>query len=72
MGGRYNSLQMEREGDYSEHAYRNNFEKGFDVLKFNKELIKQNTSRDIIIAFDPSYIAKIGKHIPGVGYFYSG
>ena len=45
MGGRFNSLQMGREGEYCEHAHRNNFEKGFDVLKFNKELIKQNTSR---------------------------
>lgn len=72
MGGRFNFLQMGREGEYSEQTYRNNYEKGFDFLKFNKELIIQNTSGDIIIAFDPSYIAKSGKHTPGLGYFYSG
>lgn len=72
MGGRFNFLQMGREGEYSEQTYRNNFEKSFDFLRFNKELIKQNTSGDMIIAFDPSYISKSGKHTPGLGYFYSG
>lgn len=66
MGGQFNFLQMGREGEYSEQTFRNNFEKGFAFLKFNKELIKQNTSGDMIIAFDPSYIAKGGKHTPGI------
>ena len=32
----------------------------------------QYLSQDRIIAFDPSYVRKSGKHTPGVGYFHSG
>jgi hypothetical protein len=72
MGGRFNFLQMGREGKYNEQTYRNNFEKKFDFKRFNIELIKQYTSGKVIIAFDPSYITKSGKHTPGIGNFYSG
>lgn len=72
MGGRFNFLQMGREGKYSEQTYRNNFEKSFNFIKFNIELIKQHTSEQVIIAFDPSYITKSGKGTPGLGNFYSG
>lgn len=72
MHGRFNFLQMSREGMYNEQSYRNNFSRPFDFLRFNIELINSQCSQDIIIAFDPSYISKSGKHTPGMGYFYSG
>ncbi|HHH53891.1 MAG TPA: hypothetical protein ENK91_09550 [Bacteroidetes bacterium] len=72
MGGRFNFMQMGREGDYNEQTYRNNFEKPFDFLKFNTELVKHHTSKHVILVFDPSYITKSGKQTPNLGYFYSG
>lgn len=70
--GRYNFLNMSRYGSYSEQSYRNNFEKEFNFLAFNVELINQSCSRHLIIAFDPSYIPKSGKHTDHLGWFWSG
>ncbi len=70
--GRYNFLNMARYGDYSEQSYRNNFENGFDFMKFNAELIKQSCSSHRVIAFDPSFIPKSGKHTDHLGWFSSG
>lgn len=72
MRGRYNFKGMERYGDYSEKSYRLHFEKGFDFIKFNTEIWKKHLSKNCIIAFDPSYLPKSGKHTPGKGTFYSG
>lgn len=69
---RYNFLNMERHGLYSEQSYRNNFCEDFDFLNFNKELINQSCSSHKIIAFDPSYIPKSGKHTEHLGWFWSG
>lgn len=70
--GRYNFLNMARYGEYSEQSYRNNFENGFDFIGFNIELINQTCSKHRIIAFDPSYIPKSGKHTDHLGWFWSG
>lgn len=70
--GRYNFLNMARYGNYSEQSYRNNFEQGFEFFEFNLELIKQNCSTNLIIAFDPSYIPKSGKYTDHLGWFWSG
>lgn len=70
--GRYNFLNMSRYGRYSEQSYRNNFEKYFNFIAFNAELINQSCSTHRIIAFDPSYIPKSGKHTDHVGWFWSG
>ena len=72
MRGRHNFLQMAREGSLNEKSYRNQFEKQFNWLSFNLELVKEYSSGDLILGFDPSYICKSGKHSPGIGYFYSG
>ncbi len=53
--GRYNFLSMARYDAYSEQSYRNNFEKEFDFMRFNLELITQSCSSHRIVAFDPSY-----------------
>ena len=72
LRGRYNFLNMGRYGSYSEQTYRNNFSEHFDFLRFNKELINQHCSKHIVIAFDPSYIPKSGKHTEHLGWFWSG
>jgi hypothetical protein len=72
LRGRYNFLNMERYGNYNEQSYRNNFSEGFDFMDFNKELVKQCCSNEIVIAFDPSYIPKSGKHTEHLGWFWNG
>jgi len=72
MRGRHNFLQMSREGSRNEKSFRYQFEKSFDWLSFNRNLVKQYGSDEVIIGFDPSYISKSGKYSPGLGYFYSG
>ena len=70
--GRLNFLQFGRFGKHSEQRFRNQFEKSFDHLSFNKELVLENGSGHYTIAFDPSYIGKSGKYTPGVGWYWSG
>lgn len=70
--GRINFLQLERYGKYTEQRYRQQFEKTFDFLSFNKELVTEHGSGHYVIAIDPSFINKAGKKTPGIGYFWSG
>jgi len=70
--GRINFLQLGRFGLHQEQRYRGQFEKSFDFMSFNKELILDHGSGHFTIAFDPSYISKSGKSTPGVGYYWSG
>ena len=48
------------------------YAKNFDWLAFNLSLVERYLSGDRIIALDPSYLNKSGKHSAGVGYFWSG
>lgn len=70
--GRLNFLQFSRHSKYYEQHYRNQFDKPFDFLCFNKELIAQHAGKHLTIAFDPSYVSKSGKYTSGLGYFWSG
>jgi len=70
--GRINFLQLSRYGKYGEQRYRQQFEKQFDFLEFNKNITLSSGGGRYAIAFDPSYINKAGKKTPGVGYFWSG
>ena len=70
--GRINFLQLGRQGNLSERSYRNHFEKEFDWMTFNTQVIDSIKSSEVCIAFDPSYISKSGKKTPGLGYYYSG
>jgi len=72
MRGRINFEQLGRYSSHNEGTFRNNFDKPFDFLAFNRLLIKEFCSPEVVIAFDPSFIAKSGKHTPGLGYFWSG
>ncbi len=70
--GRINFLQFGRFGIFKEQRYRQQFEKRFNFLEFNKQLVLTSGSGKYAIAFDPSYISKSGKQTPGLGYFWSG
>jgi len=72
MRGRYTFKGMERYGEYCEKSYRLQFEKAFDFLSFNVQLCKENLPSHVIIAFDPSYLPKSGKHTPHIDKFWSG
>jgi len=70
--GRTDFLQLARYGAHGEQRYRGQFEKRFDFLGFNKELVMEYASEHRTIAFDPGYVSKSGKATPGVGWWWSG
>jgi hypothetical protein len=70
--GRLNFLQLARFGAFGEQRYRQQFEKPFPFLDFNKELVTTHGSGRYVIAFDPSFINKSGKKTPGLGWYWSG
>ncbi|MBP8966569.1 MAG: transposase [Paludibacteraceae bacterium] len=70
--GKINFLQLSRYGKFGEQHYRRQFEKDFDFLGFNTSLVKKYCGKRKVLAFDPSYLPKSGKHTPGTGYFWSG
>lgn len=70
--GRMNFLQFERYGKRCEQSYRSGFSKDFDFLTFNQSLFECQASNRRMIAFDPSFVRKSGKHTPDLGYFWSG
>lgn len=70
--GRINFLQLARYGKFKEQRYRQQFEKPFAFLEFNKELALSHGGKRFVIAFDPSYINKSGKKTPGLGWYWSG
>ena len=70
--GKINFLQLGRFGKFKEQRYRQQFEKKFDFLSFNKELSIKSGSGHYAIAFDPCYINKAGKNTPGLGWYWSG
>ena len=70
--GRINFLQLQRFGKHNEQHYRAQFSMDFNFLEFNINMVKQNSSKHNILAFDPSYISKTGKSTYGVGNYWSG
>ncbi|WP_211269848.1 hypothetical protein, partial [Moraxella atlantae] len=55
-----NFLQLGRYSGRAESSFRNLFSKRFDFFNFNKTLIEQYVQGKKAIAFDPSYINKVG------------
>jgi len=70
--GKINFLQLGRFCSLGEQSFRNQFEKEFDFLEFNKQLINQVASGERVTALDPSYIPKAGKSTYGRGKYWSG
>ncbi len=69
---RYTILNLSRFGPYSEKSIRLHFEKFFDFVSFNTLLIKKGCGKELIAAFDPTFIAKSGKKTPGLGKWWNG
>ncbi|HEX8677496.1 MAG TPA: transposase [Segetibacter sp.] len=69
---RYTMLNLGRIGGYCEKSIRLHFEKVFDFVSFNTAVINKSCGKDLIAAFDPSYIPKSGKQTPGLGRWWSG
>lgn len=70
--GRHNFENLARYGRFNEATYRAHYEKGFDFARFNEQLLNWLPPEERIIAFDPTYLPKSGKHTAGIGYFWSG
>ena len=70
--GRHNFENLSRYGSFNEATYRLRYESDFAFERFNEELILSLPEEERIIAFDPSYLPKSGKHTPGASYFWSG
>ena len=62
---RYTMLNLGRLGAYSEKSIRLHFENLFDFVSFNVALIKKSCTKELIAAFEPSYIPRSGKQTPG-------
>ena len=69
---RINFSQMGRLSSSCEQRYRQNFEKKFNWIAFNKFFLSMLPMRRCAIALDPNFISKSGKHTPGLAYFWSG
>lgn len=72
LRGKYTFLNFARYGQYSEQTYRNHFEKTFAWNIFNKKLIERYCSKELIVAYDPSYLNKSGKKTAHLGWYWSG
>jgi hypothetical protein len=72
--GKLNFRNISRYGVFTEKTISRNYRKGFDFAEFNGLLIKKKlspTSRKVA-AFDPTFIAKSGKHTHGIASFWNG
>lgn len=70
--GKHNFTNLARYSNLSETTIRNRFAKGFDFLSFNGHLHDTLESEERIIAFDPCYLPKSGRHTEGASKFWSG
>ncbi len=69
---RYTLLNLGRVGSYCDKSLRLHFEKSFDFASFNCGLIKESCAKELIAAFDPSFIPKSGNQTFGLGKWRSG
>jgi len=69
---RYSMLNLSRIGGYCEKSIRLHFERLFDFVSFNTAVIKKSCGKELIAAFDPTFICKSGKQTPGLGRWWSG
>jgi len=58
--GRINFLQLSRFSEHCEQYFRINFEKKFNFQNFNLALIAGQMIKECVVAFDPSYIPRVG------------
>lgn len=72
--GKINFRNMSRYSQLCEHTYSRNFAKPFDFIGFNRAVIDETFGQDgdRILAFDPSFIKKAGKHTFSRDSFWNG
>jgi|JI10StandDraft_1071094.scaffolds.fasta_scaffold429833_1 hypothetical protein len=67
---RINFLQLARHSDeYNEKSCRSQFEQYVDFVALNSTYIKQKGSGRFVIAYDLSYLKKVGQSTCGVGKY---
>jgi len=67
LRGKYNFINVARQGSYQEKTYRNQMQKPLDFAAFNTELILESCSKKLIFAYDSSCLSRIGKKTPYAG-----
>ncbi len=72
LRGRYNFATLVRQRFLNPMSYRLNFGKPFDFAAFNRLLIQDHAGSERMLAFDPCFLSKAGRHTPGIGYFWTG
>ena len=72
--GRGNFTNLGRYSQLSERTYRRQYQRSFNFMKFNQQLIKRAIEPEspVILAVDCSFIPKSGKQTYGIDYFYNG
>jgi hypothetical protein len=69
---RYNFLTLSRYGGYSDRAIREQFSKPLPFVELFDALYRPLQQKECILAFDPTFVPKSGKHTPGVYQFWNG
>lgn len=71
--GRANFTNLSRYSQVNERTYRRNYQRSFNFIKFNQQLIEQaiEPEAEVILAVDCSFIPKSGKQTYGLDYFYN-
>jgi hypothetical protein len=72
--GKVNFTNLSRYSEISERSYRRQFQRSFNFIKGNANLIEQAIPATVrqIIAIDCSFIPKSGKATYGIEHFYNG
>ncbi len=72
--GRATFTNLSRYSEICERTYRRQYQRSFNFIKFNGELIQQamEPQSTKILAVDCSFIPKSGKQTYGLDYFYNG
>ena len=72
--GRANFTNLGRYSQLSERTYRRQYQRSFNFMKFNQQLIEGaiEPESSVILAVDCSFIPKSGKQTYGIDYFYNG
>ena len=69
---RYNFLNLSRYGGYSDRAIREQLAKPLPFMELFDGLYRPLQQKECILAFDPTFVPKSGKHTPGVYKFWNG
>ena len=74
LRGKVTFRNLSRYSGLSARTYARQFSQSFDFIGLNRALIDQAipAGQARLIAFDPSFMAKAGKHTPGRAYFWNG